>query len=102
MADLPNGAPPGLKWSVWVLATAIGLGVGGFAASSAVETKASTAALEAVRPVEARLSSLEGAGGLGAINSKLDALANTINSVQSDVRVMGQRMDDNENTKSRK
>jgi hypothetical protein len=102
MADMPNGAPSGLKWAVWAVATALGLGVGGFAASSAIEGKAELAAREAVKPVEARVATLEGANGLGAINTKLDALVQTINSVQSDVRVLGQRMDDTDSAKARK
>jgi hypothetical protein len=98
-ADLPENAPNALRWAVWAIAAAIGLGVGGFAASSAIEGKANMAAAEAVKPVEARISALEGANGLGAINSKLDALTTTVNSVQSDVRVLGQRLDDSEGKK---
>lgn len=99
MADMPNGAPAGLKWAVWAIATALGLGIGGFSASSAIESKATLAAREAVKPAEARLSTLEGASGLGAINAKLDALSAGMSSMQADVRVLGQRMDDTDSLK---
>lgn len=102
MADeLPKGAPSGLRWAVWVLASASALAVSGYAANSAIEGKAKLAAEEASKPLQQEISDLKAEhtaanSDLKDVRVKVDTIASDVSSVKEQVSALNQWIRDQE------